>query len=77
MQEVDSMDSKMLDLGFVWVFLRHLGYNIESCRIRDGGYLIVNMDSVKWQKNNLSYTSALLSWCNFPNPKSRRDALHH
>ena len=44
MQEVDSMDSKML------IFLRHLRYDIESCRIRDRGHLIFSMDSLKWQK---------------------------
>lgn len=60
MQEVDIMDSKVL------IFLRYLGYDTESQRVRNGCYLIFSTDSLKWTEKNLSYICALLAWCYFP-----------
>lgn len=54
MQEVDIMDSKVL------IFLRHLGYDTESQRVRNGCYLIFSTDSLKWQKR--TYLTFVLCW---------------
>lgn len=54
MQEVDIMDSKVL------IFLRHLGYDTESQRVRNGCYLIFSTDSLKWQKR--TYLTLVLCW---------------
>lgn len=41
-------------------FLRHLGYDTESQRVRNGCYLIFSTDSLKWQKK--TYLTFVLCW---------------
>lgn len=57
-------------------FLRYLDYDTASRRMRDGGYLVFSIDSLKWQKImylNLCFVNVVL----FSASGNWRDILQH
>lgn len=57
-------------------FFRYLEYDAESCRMRDGGYLVFSIDSLTWQKImylNLYFVDLVL----FSVSGNWRDILQH